>query len=417
MDRARSRGWCTRFLLGPAVALCVAFLSGCSNPTFPVVHDAGLVGFEARLDTIRVNLLIPGMAAAIVLDGEIVWSRGFGRADIKGDKAAEPTTSFHLASLTKTFATTIVMQLVEEGVLTLDDPVDSYGVNLSAAGPILVRHLLTHTSESNPGTQFRYNGNRFGELGKVIEGASGRTFGELLVERILKPLALQHTAPNVKDRDNFDLTGLDPDAFLANMATGYEVEGSEVTEKSYPSLFDPAGGLIGSVEDMARYSIAIDQGRFLEPETWDQIFTPARSASGAELPYGFGWFLQVHEGTLLQWHHGWWIANSSLIVRAPERGLALIVAANTDRLSSAYQLGGDGNVMRSDVARLFVESFVLGDNDLPSPKRNTALRATSYEPRATSHERSSVLDRLRSQRGGPAGLGSGVVGGTFRPPR
>ena len=149
------------------------------------------------------------------------------------------------------------------------------------------------------------------------------------------------------------------------MATGYELDGSQVREKSYPSLFNPAAGLIGSVEDVAHYSIAIDQGQFLELETWDQIFTPAISASGAELPYGFGWFLQVHEGTLLQWHHGWWTANSSLIVRAPERGLAFIVAANSDRLSSTYGLGGDGNVLRSAVARLFVESFVLGDETLP----------------------------------------------------
>ena len=90
MDRDRPRGRSVRFRLAPAVGLCVALVSGCSNPTFPVLHTADLSGFEARLDTIRVNLLIPGMAAAIVLDEEIVWSRGFGQADLKAGKTAEP---------------------------------------------------------------------------------------------------------------------------------------------------------------------------------------------------------------------------------------------------------------------------------------------------------------------------------------
>ena len=345
------------FLYAGALLAATCWVPGCSSPTFPVLPTDGLVGFEAQLDSLRVGLQIPGMAAAIVLNDEIVWSRGFGYADIEEHKPALSTTSFHLASLTKTFATTIVFQLVEEGVLGLDDPVDEYGVNLSSNGTILVRHLLTHTSENNPGAVFRYNGDRFGELTKVIEGASGRTFGELLVEQILRPLDLQHTAPNVKDGKNFALTGLDLSDFIDNMATAYELDGSEVRESSYPSIFNAAAGLIGSVEDVARYSIAIDQGRFLDPETWELIFTPAISSGGESLPYGFGWFLQDHEDVRLQWHHGWWVANSSLIVRAPEKGLAFIVAAGTDRLSSAYGLGGDANVLRSDIARLFVESL------------------------------------------------------------
>ena len=68
----------------------------------------------------------------------------------------------------------------------------------------------------------------------------------------------------------------------------------------------------------------------------------------------------------LQWHYGHWTTNSSLIVRVPERRLTFVVMANTPQLSAAYGLGGDGNVLRSDVARLFIESFVLGDESLPA---------------------------------------------------
>ena len=96
------------------------------------------------------------------------------------------------------------------------------------------------------------------------------------------------------------------------------------------------------------------------------MFTPAISNSGATLPYASGWFIYHYQGVELQWHYGHWTGNSSLIVRAPERRLAFVVLANTSMLSAAYGLGVDANVMRSDVARLFVESFVLGDEPLPS---------------------------------------------------
>jgi CubicO group peptidase (beta-lactamase class C family) len=116
---------------------------------------------------------------------------------------------------------------------------------------------------------------------------------------------------------------------------------------------------------VARFSISIDEGLFLEPETWDSVFTPAVSNSGMTLPYGLGWFIYEHQGALLQWHYGYWTSNSSLIVRAPGRGLTFVVVANTNMLSRAYGLGVDANVMRSDVARLFVDSYVLGDEPLP----------------------------------------------------
>jgi len=333
--------------------------------TIEVTRMAGLQGFEAELDSLRVDLQIPGLSAAIVQDEQIAWSKGFGYADVDAGRAATPTDPFHLASLTKTFASTIVMQLVEEGLVDLDDPVSDYGVDLESQGVILVRHIMTHTSEGVPGSRYSYAGDRFGKLDQVIEGASSRTFGELLVERILQPLHLVNTAPNVKQPTAFALTGLDRDEFVAGMAKPYELEDNGVVRSDYPSYFGTAAGLIASAEDMAQYSIAIDQGLFLEPETWDSVFTPARSNTGQTLPYGLGWFIYHYQGVKLEWHYGHWTANSSLIVRAPEKGLTFVVLANTSMLSRAYGLGGDANVMRSDVARLFIDSFVIGDEPLP----------------------------------------------------
>ncbi len=339
-----------------------------SPPPQPIQVERmdGLVGFEAALDSLRVELRIPAMGAAIVHDGEIAWSRGFGYADAEAEVPATATTSFHLASLTKTFAATIIMQLVEQGLVDLEDPVSEYGIELPSSGTIRVRHLLTHTSEGVPGSAYRYNGSRFGQLDRVIEGATGQTFGALLVERILEPLGFRNTAPNVQDLVAFALTGMDRDAFMANMAKPYELQGSGVFPAQYPGHFGTAAGLIASADDMAAYSIAIDEGRFLAPETWELVFTPAISNDGETLPYGLGWFIHMHQGLELQWHYGLWNANSSLIVRAPERGLAFVVLTNTSMLSAAYNLGIDSNVLRSDVARLFVDSFVTGNDPLPA---------------------------------------------------
>jgi CubicO group peptidase (beta-lactamase class C family) len=155
-----------------------------------------LTRLEQRLDGLRQQLKIPAMSCAIVKDQKVVWAKGFGYADLENKIPATEHTSYHLASLTKTFASTILMQLVQEGKIKLDDPVAKYGILLESPGVIRVKHLFSHTSEGNPGENYSYNGNRFAELDKVVQKATGKSFGELLIANILDPLDLKETAPN-----------------------------------------------------------------------------------------------------------------------------------------------------------------------------------------------------------------------------
>lgn len=356
-------------LLMACLTACGSNEESVSSPTVenPVIvaEEPDLENFPADLDAIRVELLIPGMAAAIAYDGEVVWSQGFGQADVESGLSATDTTPFHLASLTKPFASTILMQLVEQGLVYLDHPVSRYGVNLPNPGTILVRHLLTHTSEGTPGEEFRYNGGRFGHLDQVIESASGRSFESHLVDQILEPLGLVNTAPNPLQPSAFALTGLDLNSFLSRMASGYVVSNRTVYRQAHPDYFGVSAGLLASARDVASFSLAIDDGRFLEPETWDLVFTPAVSNAGSTLPYGLGWFLYEAQGIKYQWHYGWWTSNSSLIVRVPERRLTFVALANTPQLSAEYQLGTSANLFRSGVAKLFIDYFVLGDEPFP----------------------------------------------------
>ena len=91
------------------------------------------------------------MSAAVIKDGKLAWAHGFGYADLENQLPAKPETPYHLASVTKTFAALIVMQLVQEGKLSLEDPVSRYGVNLPEGEGVKGRHLMSHTSEGVPG--------------------------------------------------------------------------------------------------------------------------------------------------------------------------------------------------------------------------------------------------------------------------
>jgi CubicO group peptidase (beta-lactamase class C family) len=105
---------------------------------------------EVLLENLRQELKIPAYSAAIVKDQKVIWAKGFGYADLENKIPATEHTNYHLASLTKTFASTIVMKLVQDGKVKLDDPVSKYGITLESEGVIRVRHLLSHTSEGNP---------------------------------------------------------------------------------------------------------------------------------------------------------------------------------------------------------------------------------------------------------------------------
>jgi CubicO group peptidase (beta-lactamase class C family) len=353
----------------PIAASCLLLSAGCgggggpqaspaSTFTAPVANVAEL---EARIEQLRRDLNVPGLGLAIAKDQKIIWSKGLGLADREAAVAPTGDTSFHLASLTKTFASTVILKLVEHGLVALDDPVSRYGVVLPNADIVTVRHLMTHTSESTPpGTAFRYNGDRYQLLQQVVERASGQTFGWLLVSGILKPLQLQHTAPNVQDAADFALTGLDSAEFSRNLAKPYAVNGSNTTPGTYPSLFGVAAGLISSANDVAQYSMAIDRNAFLRPETQALAFTQA----GPAIPYGLGWFVQTIGGVKVVWHYGLWTANSSLIVKVPSKGLTFVALANSDTLTSTVNLG-NGDLMVSPVAREFVNGFVIGNAQLP----------------------------------------------------
>ena len=237
-------------------------------------------------------MLIPGMSVAVVQDQALLWARGFGYTDLARGIAATADTPYHLASVTKPVAATVLMQLVEEGALSLDDPLADYGLQVESLGEVTIWHLLTHTSQGIPGLTHEYSGNRYGLLGAVMAGATGKPFGQLLSERLLTPLEMTHTAPN----PTWGLagywaslglgrnTGHYP-AVYRDLAAPYQLDPEyNNVPGAYSLHFSPAAGLLSSVTDLAKFNIALDQDQLLKPQTREQMMSPAISARLAPLP-------------------------------------------------------------------------------------------------------------------------------------
>ena len=348
-----------QWLLACAMALSAGACSHVTGPA-PLPAAQTLAQFESQLDHLRAQLAIPGMSAIVMAHDTVVWEGLFGITDIPSQRPVTPVTKFHLASLTKTFASTIVLQLVEQGRLNLDDPISNYGLTLPGPGIIRVRHLLSHTSEGVPGDAFRYNGDRFALLDQVIQRATGESFATRVMERIVTPLALDHTAPNPLNATAFAASGRDATTYIAEMATGYGIDSRmRPVPVAYPASFSSAAGLVSTARDVARYSTALDAGQFLTAATRTLAYTPSRGAGNRILPYGLGWFISTVSGHTLVWHYGYWTGNSSLIIKEPSRGLTFVALTNSDQLSARFNLGA-GDLMSSSIAQTFVNAFVTG---------------------------------------------------------
>jgi CubicO group peptidase (beta-lactamase class C family) len=356
------------------------------EPDFDRISVDTLEDLQSELEALRARFRIPGMTVAIADNQRLVWARGFGMADVERGTPAREDTIYHLASLTKPYAATVALQLAEEGRLDLNAPITQFGIAMERSAPVKVWHLLSHTSDEPPGTQYRYDGNAFGMLTRVIERATGQPFARELANRIIRPLGLTHTGPNPGDphgfwslfvsldvsgdevaraRREFDASGVERHKIQAALAQGYARSWGR---SIWPTgLFGPmralphgftlsaTSGLAASAPDVARFSMALDEGRLLADVM--RAWTPPSSSVGRPLPYAFGWFVQKDRGYNLVWHYGHSLESSSLIVKIPERQATFVILANSDGLSRWRGLGDTADVSRSPAATLFLNWY------------------------------------------------------------
>ena len=322
--------------------------------------------FERYLDSLRQQSGIPGMSAALVQNGRIVWDRGFGLSNIERSITAQPDTPYHIADLTQTLSSTLLLeQCAETGHLDLDDRLQRWMPSFAEPGTT-VRDILSHRSQS--GT-FKYDGGRYAALTGVIEGCIGKElpFRQAMAEKIFDRLGMADSVPaqNVDDGSSDDRASFSDSQLerfgrvLQRMALPYRVSnGTASVNTSVSRSLNAATGAISTVRDLARYDSALTDSVLLHRDTMQAMWANAPAASGAAMPTGLGWFVQNYNGQRIYWQFGLTQgAYSSLLIRVPGKSLTLILLANSDGLSAPFALH-EGDVNASLFARAFLRLFV-----------------------------------------------------------
>ncbi|MFN2116348.1 MAG: serine hydrolase domain-containing protein [Candidatus Promineifilaceae bacterium] len=310
----------------------------------------------AYTDEIRLQYDVPGAALGILYNGE-VKAAGFGITNVDNPLEVTDHTLFQVGSISKTFTGTLIMKLVEEGVIDLDAPVRTYlpefkVADEEASEKVTVRHLMIHTSDwfgdyfldtgagddaaaryveamvdleqlAPLGEVWSYNNAGFHVLGLIIEMVSGKSFQELLRETVLDPLGLQNTF-------------LDPgDVITYRFATGHS-DGKVARPWPLPRAAYPVGGIVCDVYDLLAYArfhmgegTAPNGQRILRKDSLSAMQTPNVTVWKGE-KWGLTWAVdETYESRLVS-HSGGTKGQISRLVLVPERDFAVAIFTNSE---------------------------------------------------------------------------------------
>lgn len=286
---------------------------------------------------------IPGLAIAVVADGEVVWDAALGLADAETGAPVTPQTVFEAASLTKPVVAYATLRLVERGVLDLDTPLWDlleYPAleHDEQSRTITARHVLSHTTglpnwardqpletTRPPGVRWGYSGEGFVYLQRVLEKLSGELLEDILRREVFEPLGM--TSSSLIWQPAYDRVA----------ATGHD-HAAHPVEKGRPLEGNAAASLHTTAIDYGRFLSAVLAGRGLEPETVVAMLSPVsqveQERGGAEhalnLQWGLGWGLQNGDRSTAIWH---WGDNGSFrcfVIGYPSQGRGLVYFTNSE---------------------------------------------------------------------------------------
>jgi CubicO group peptidase (beta-lactamase class C family) len=331
-----------------------------------------LEGFDAVVEKAIKDFKVPGLAIAVVKDGEVIYARGFGKRDLDKGLPVTPRTLFAIGSCTKAFTTFVMGTLVDGGKLEWDTPVRTYLPGLRMGDPIATesitpRDLVTHRSglprhdlfwyntrstgkdvfarlahfePTEPlRAKFQYNSMMFMLAGYLIEKVDGRPWEEAVRARIFRPLGMDRSNVSVRDSEKSD-----------DFARPYDEQEGKVRVIPFRDITSvgPAGSINSSVAEMARWVAVhthggkIDGRTIISQAVLDDLHAPQIPTGGGYGPasphrkeispgsYALGWATDSYRGHR-RVHHGGAIdgftANTCLF---PDDGLGLVVLTNKD---------------------------------------------------------------------------------------
>lgn len=311
-------------------------------------------------------LNIPGVSILITKDDQVIKRAAYGKSDIEQDVAMTTDHVMESGSIGKTFTSTVILQLMEEGKLSLDDTLETRLDNCPEAWKkITVRQCLqqitglpdyavvpglglveTWTYEQwlekmgklpfdfPTGTQWAYSNTNYLIMGKVAEKAGGKPILTLVQERILDKLELKRSYVS------------DQLLIIPNRAHGYLRMGKELRNGLFIGPGYGDGSLINSCEDLASFEKGIREGKLLKPETVKLMQSPGKLPNGRKTPYGMGWFVRDTNKVHLVSHGGNTAGFFASLFRVPSAKLTVVVMGNVNDLP--------GDSIAQKVAELYV---------------------------------------------------------------
>jgi CubicO group peptidase (beta-lactamase class C family) len=332
----------------------------------------------------------PGCALAVIRDGDIVYSRGYGMANLEHAVAITPSTAFYAGSVSKQFVAASIALLSEEGALSLDDDIRKYVPEIPEYGQtITIRSLVHHTSglrdyltlmslagrnfadsaseeevlaliarqkELNfePGAQYLYSNSGYFLLAQIVKRASGKTLREYAEEKIFAPLSM--TSSHFHD----DLT-----MFVSKRAEGHlagEDGDWELTRSRFALV--GSGGLFTTVEDLFLWDQNFYENRLGKggPEFIYLIHTEGKLNDGEELDYAFGLTLGEYRGLGTVRHGGALGGYRSHLLRFPDERFSVAIACNLDQI--------DPGNLADRIADIYLEDKLEPPEPPTSPERD-----------------------------------------------
>ena len=337
---------------------------------------------EKKLDELlstQFKISDPGCEILIAKKGEIVYKKAFGNANIELNVPIRTDMVFNLASVTKQFTSVAILQLVEQGKISLTDSLQKFIPDFPFKGhTITIENLLTHTSgirdymqldyanlymerwdfkpkqlidsfknyalEFDPGTKFSYSNSGYYLLGYIIQKVSGLSYQSYIQDNLLKPLGLTHTY--------FDSSGI----IIPNRVNGYRKDEGVFKNADYwsPTIEYAAGGLISNVDDLFKWHKGLYSYQILKKETLQKAFVPYQLKDGTLTGYGYGWFLKTSNGIKSIEHEGGIPGFKSNVIFFPDDDIFIAALYNcgtvpVDDLSNTISSIAIGKPLQTDI--------------------------------------------------------------------
>ncbi len=331
----------------------------------PFLASACLLQFAPDDDALRASVAalaeatlksapIAGIAIGVARGDETLFEGGFGFADLEQQVPVTEHTFFRLASVSKQFTAAALLQLAEDGVVALDDPITKHLPSFRAAGgTITLLQLLNHTSgipsltalpdfrrrapfvqtpddviamfdglpaDFAPGTGLEYNNSAFVLAGEIAARAAGTTYAELIRTRIFAPLGMEESGYADETR------------LIPRRARGYVADGGQLVNAPAFNMVVPGGaGALGSTaSDLLRWARALPALEVVGDESFALMTTPTTIEGGIKIDYGLGLALGHADGAPWFGHGGNIEGFNTRIEWLPEQEAAIVVLVNTE---------------------------------------------------------------------------------------